>query len=215
VTGGGSLVYERIVRTEIGVEGVDYWDFEALESDVISVSVGPAVDLDLAIELIDPDGMTIAVTNDGSAGQGESIDQITLDNEGEYEVEIRAVGETSGNYLIVLTNSDSEAFLVFMENLAFGGLGTGSLPANTDHLWNFEAATGDMVTIEIEPANTGDLVLFLIGPDSSELLFVDDAGPGEGEQISAHVITEAGVYSIRVGELEFQPAAYTVILSGP
>jgi hypothetical protein len=198
----------------LGVEGVHLWDFESFDGEIISISVGPAVNLDIALELVDPDGTTIVVTNDGAAGRGESISEITLVKSGEYEIEVRAVGGTSGDYSIVLTDSDSEAYLIFKENLSYGGVGTGSLPTNTDHLWNFEAAAGDVVTIRIDPANSGDLVLFLIAPDAAELEFVDDNGPGEGEQISQHVISEAGIYSIRVGELEFQPAFYTVTLDG-
>jgi hypothetical protein len=208
------LAFERIVRSVLGVEGVHLWDFESFDGEIISISVGPAVNLDIALELVDPDGTTIVVTNDGAAGRGESISEITLVKSGEYEIEVRAVGGTSGDYSIVLTDSDSEAYLIFKENLSYGGVGTGSLPTNTDHLWNFEAAAGDVVTIRIDPANSGDLVLFLIAPDAAELEFVDDNGPGEGEQISQYVISEAGIYSIRVGELEFQPASYTVTLSG-
>ncbi len=213
-SGGGTLVLEHIVRSALGVEGVHYWDFEALDSEIISISVGPAVDLDIALELIDPDGTTIVVTNDGVAGRAESISEISLEKSGEYEIEVRAVGGTSGDYSIVMTNMDSEAYLIFRENLSYGDIGTGNLPADTDHLWNFEAAAGDVVTIHIDPSNSDDLVLFLIAPDSGELEFIDDYGPGEGEQISQHVISESGIYSIRVGELEFQPAFYTVTLDG-
>lgn len=202
------------MRSELGVEGVHQWDFESLDGEIITISVGPAVNLDIALELVDPDGTTIAVTNDGAAGRAESISEITLVKSGEYEIEVRAVGGTSGDYSMVITDANSEAYLIFRENLSYGDLGTGNLPANNDHLWNFEAAAGDVVTISIDPANFDDLVLFLIAPDSAELEFVDDNGPGEGEQISQHVISEAGIYSIRVGEVEFQPASYTVTLSG-
>ncbi len=210
--GGGTLAYERIVRGEIGIEGVHFWNFEALEYDIISVSVGPSTGLDLALELIDPDGMTISVKNDEPAGHGESLGKITLEISGEFEVAVRAVGGTSGNYSVVLTNNDSETFLDFKENLVYGGIGTGNLPESTDHLWDFEAISGDVVTIEIDPASVDDMVLFLIAPDSTELIFVDENGPGDGEQIVSYVITEDGIYSIRVGELEFQPASYTVTL---
>ncbi|HET6446371.1 MAG TPA: PPC domain-containing protein, partial [candidate division Zixibacteria bacterium] len=191
------------------------WEFEALDNDTIYISVGPSTSLDVALELVDPDGTTIEVTNDFSSGQGESIIEMNLVDSGVYQVEIRAVSGTSGNYSIVLTNLDSEAFLLFRDHLTYGGLGTGNLSTNTDHLWNFDAAAGDMVTVRVDPANNDDLVLFLVAPDSTELIFVDEGDLGEAEQIIDFVITEAGVYSIRVGELEFQPASYTVTLEGP
>jgi hypothetical protein len=213
-TGGGSLDFERITRSALGIEGVHIWDFEAIEDDIISISAGPATGLDIALDLVDPDGTTIAVTNDGANGQGESISQLTLSKSGSYQIEIRAVGGSAGDYSVVLTTEDSEAYLIFKENLSYGGLGTGSLPASTDHLWNFQAASGDLVTIRIDPANNDDLVLFLVAPDSTELIFVDDTAEGESEQITDFVISESGTYTIRIGELEFQEAAYTVTLTG-
>jgi hypothetical protein len=208
------LSLEHIVRSELGVEGVHYWDFVSTDGEIISISVGPGEALDVALALIDPSGTTIAVTNDGAEGRGESISELTIAQSGEYEIEVRAVGSTSGDYSIVMADANSEAFLIFKENLEYGDIGTGNLPANTDHLWNFEASSGEVVTIRIDPANSDDLVLFLVSPDSEELEFVDDGGPGDGEQIVQYVITESGIYSIRVGELEFQPASYTVTLDG-
>ncbi len=213
-TGGGLLDFEQIVRSELAANGIHIWEFESLENDIISISVGPAAGLDVALELSDPSGMTIAVINDGGAGSGESINELNLTTGGDYLIEVRAVGGTSGDYSIVLTNMDSEAYLVFKEYLTYGGLGTGNLPESTDHLWNFEAASGDVVSIRLDPANNDDLVLFLIAPDSTEIIFVDDTGLGESEQITDFVITESGTYSIRVGELEFQPASYTLTLNG-
>jgi len=214
-SGGGSLDFEEITRSGLGIEGTHIWDFEAIEDDIISISAGPAANLDIAIELADPDGTTIVVTNDGANGQGESISQLTLLKSGNYQLEIRAVGGSAGFYSVVITSEDSEAYLIFKENLSYGGLGTGSLPALTDHLWNFQASSGDRVTISVDPAINGDLVVFLISPDSTELIFVDDTAEGEREQIADFVINESGTYTIRIGELEFQEAAYTVTLTGP
>jgi hypothetical protein len=214
-TGGDTLLFEHIARSELGVADIHAWEFEALDDDTISVSVGPSTPLDVAIELVDPDGMTLEVTNDSSSGQGESIIELNLVKSGVYKVQVRAVGGTSGSYSIVLTNLESEAFLVFKDHLSYGGVGTGNLSTNTDHLWDFDAAAGDMVTIRVDPAIDDDVVLFLVAPDSTELLFIDEGEAGEAEQIIDFVITEAGVYSIRVGELEFQPASYTVTLEGP
>ena len=214
-TGGDTLLFEHIARSELGVADIHAWEFEALDDDTITVSVGPSTPLDVAIELVDPDGTTLEVTNDSSSGQGESIIEINLVKSGVYKVQVRAVGGTSGSYSIVLTNLESEAFLVFKDHLSYGGVGTGNLSTNTDHLWDFDAAAGDMVTIRVDPAIDDDVVLFLVAPDSTELLFIDEGEAGEAEQIMDFVITEAGVYSIRVGELEFQPASYTVTLEGP
>ncbi len=214
-TGGGSLDYERISRSGLGIEGVDIWDFEAIEDDVISISAGPATDLDITLELTDPDGTTIAVINDGANGQGESISQLTALKSGSYQIKIRAVGGSFGDYSVVLTNEDSEAYLIFQENLSYGGLGTGTLPALTDHLWDFQASAGDLITIRVDPANSADLVIFLVAPDSTEIIFVDDTAEGESEQITDFVINESGTYTIRIGELEFEEAAYTVTLTGP
>jgi hypothetical protein len=208
------LDYERIIRTEINADAVHAWDFEAIEDDVISVSVGPAPGLDLAMELLDPEGTTIAVTNDWSSGQGESIDQVFIEDSGSYTIRVRSVGGSGGEYSLVLTNEDSEAFLVFKEYLSYGSLGTGAVPELTDHLWNFKASSGDQVSVRVDPSTSSDLVLFLIAPDSTELLFVDDTAQGESEQITNFVISVSGTYSIRIGELEFQEAAYTVTLNG-
>ena len=213
-TSAGSLDFEEISRSGLGIGGAHIWDFEVIEDDVISISAGPAANLDIAIELVGPDGTTIAVKNDGANGQGESISQLTLSISGSYQLEIRAVGGTAGFYSVVLTNEDSEAFLIFKENLIYGGLGTGSLPSLTDHLWNFQASSGDQITINVDPANNDDLVVFLISPDSTELIFVDDTAEGESEQITDFVINETGTYTIRIGELEFQEASYTVTLNG-
>lgn len=212
--GVGTLEAELIVRSDLGIGEVGYWEFEGIESDVISVSAGPAAALDVAIELVDPNGTTIVVTNDESEGQGETIFQATLESSGVFRVEVLAVGSSSGTYSVVLTNTESEAFLIFKKNLTYGSVGTGDAPADADHLWNFEALAGDEVTIRAEPVDNHDLVLFLIAPDSTELLFMDDAGPGEGEEIVAYVLTESGTYSIRVGELELQPISYSVTLDG-
>jgi hypothetical protein len=205
---------ERIVRSNISSGGIHRWRFEVFADEIVTISAGPSPNLDIAFKLTDPNGAVLSITDANPTGQSETVNQMTLITAGMYEIEVSPAGGTSGTYSLVVTDTTSEAYLVFKINLSYGGIGTGSLPEITDHLWDFAGSEGDMVTIRTTPTSANDLVLFLIAPDSTELIFVDNGDQGSPEEILNYLLPETGTYSIRVGELTFQPANYTLTLEG-
>jgi hypothetical protein len=210
--GEGTIGYDDVVKQTLSAGAVHRWTFAGSVNEIATVSVAPAPGLDVTLELADPGGTIVASSGQGAAGVPETVNQRTLAMSGSYQIRVTSVGGTSGDYALILQNQDSLPFIVFKDNLQFGGGASGNLTEDTDHFWNFKGAQGNFVTITLTAAESGDLVLYLNGADAVELEFVDENGIGQGEVISNFELPATGYYSIGVGELDFNPASYTLVL---
>lgn len=203
----------NLVKRTIGAGELQQWQFVGSSDDVATISLSASPDLNASLELVAPDGASLTLVDQTGQGGIETINQLSLQSTGTYLIRVRSVGGSSGAYTLVLLDSFSEPFYVFQGNIAYSGTGSGNLAASVDHLYNFVGASGDRITISVDGAGNSDMVLYLIGPDGSELAFVDDNGAGAMESLSGFQLPSAGYYSIGVGEADFEPASYSMTLT--
>ena len=210
--GEGTIGYDDVVKPTLAAGAAHRWTFVGSTNEIATISVAPAPGLDVTLELDDPGGTIVATSNQGGPGQAETVNQTTLATSGPYQIRVTSVGGTTGDYALILQNQDSLPFIVFKENLQYGGGASGNLVEDVDHFWSFEGNEGDFITITLTAAESGDLVLYLNGADAVELEFIDENGIGQGEVISNFELPDTGYYSIGVGELDFNPASYNLVL---
>ena len=103
--------------------------------------------------LIDPNGATVATQDESGISEGETINTFAVPLTGIYEVRVSAVGSTSGDYGIVLSDRSSETNRLFHSTLVYGNRGFGTMLESTDHLWSFTGNTGDVISIVAEPGS--------------------------------------------------------------
>jgi hypothetical protein len=208
--------FDDLLKNELASGQIEVWLFEASADDIVSISVAPAGDLDVWIELMSSDGSSLSMSNEGGLGDPENINEFTLPIAGTYEIQVRSVNNSEGDYAIILLSNDSLPFVVFMGNLVNGSHVSGDVPADMDHMWNFVGMAGQVITIRGSATSGEDLVLYLNGPDSIEIDFVDsdviNGPPDDSEEITEFELPITGLYSIGVGEANFNPISYSLNL---
>lgn len=210
----GTIAFDSVEKQSLAANSPHSWHFTPPSDEPIIITAGSALALDLSIELVAPDGTVVGKANEAGAGQPETITYTTPNPTGEFEIIVSGENGSSGAYLLMLFDSVSEPVVVIRDTLNYGSGGSGMVDAGVDHFWNFEGEEGDVITIEVSPAgSSGNLIFYLIGPDGSELEFIDETGVGQGESLTDYTLPATGFYSIGIGELIFNPVDYTMTLT--
>lgn len=207
--------YEDLVKRMISANASQTYHFVAASGDTINVAAAPTAGLDISIELISPNGNTLQVRDAVGAGQPESLGPYNLTSGGVHQVIIEA-GSNSGYYAVVVQPLDALPYIVFQGNMSYGDTTSGGTPVDRDDLWNFMGSVGDSITIEASATTSTDLILYLNGPDSIELDFADEdlnVGPPGDQELIELTLPYDGLYSIGVGEIDFNPIGYTLTLT--
>ncbi len=208
-----SIDYEDVEKRKIEANTANLWRFDGELGDVVTISVAPTTALDVELELSDPSGTTLSTKNDGVSGQVESVSAFSLETDGKYQIHVRAIGGTSGDYALLLQNSDSLPLIVFKGTMAIGATESSALQADTDDMWHFEGDVGEVITIRVTPLDNGDSLFYVLGPNSLELEFVDENADGEAEELTSYSLPSSGFYSIGVGEFNFNQSNYSIRLT--
>jgi hypothetical protein len=202
-----------LAATRLEANQIHEWLYEVTASEAITVSAVSA-DADLIITLLNPSGQQISETNNFAAGQVELLQNFTLSDEGEYKIRIRTSNGGATDYAIMITSSESYTF-VFRGVLQYGDLEQATSKAKNDHFWHFYGQEDDVITINLTPQGSSDLFMELYGPDAERISqFIDDGNPGEAESLADFTLPATGIYSIRIGEYDFQPTTYQIELLG-
>ncbi|MDX1613112.1 MAG: hypothetical protein R3300_02310 [Candidatus Promineifilaceae bacterium] len=212
----GVLSFElngNLVKRSLQVGQAHQWQFAGSPDTVTTISVAGSSELDVTLTLVGPNQQELAEEDNQTAGGIETINQFTLTQSGTYLIRVRANGDTSGSYALVLLNTFSEPFYVHQGNLNYNGSGSGSVPESVDHLYHFVGQAGDRISVNATSDSNTDLVLYLLGTQGTELIFVDDTAVGMAESISSFQLPSDGYYSIGVGDADFEAASYTVTLT--
>ncbi len=211
----GMLDFDTVEKQSLSADSSHSWRFSPPTDEPIIITVGSGLNLDIKLDLFGPDGTLIESADRAGMGEAETITYTTSDTTGEYMLVLSANNASTGPYVLMLFDSDSEPIVIMQETLTYGSGGSGSIPDGVDHFWNFEGQAGDTITIEVSPTSSdGDLIFYLIGPeDGIELEFINETGVGESESLISYVLPESGFYSIGIGENDFFEIAYTITLS--
>jgi len=191
----GEAEIDTVVNAQLAAGETHSWYYNATAGDVITITVGPARDVDLELVVNDPLGTWVTGRDYTPVGGAETIVGLHLDQGGEYEILVNEVYGEPGDYALAVMDRDSTT-IRFPGNLSYGGSRSTSLPANTNHLWHFQGTVGDNIAIRLAPTDNSDLAFVLCGPDmDNQIDRVDGSGPGDAEE-SSFQLTETGFYTI-------------------
>jgi hypothetical protein len=138
---------------------------------------------------------------------------VTLIDPGVYDILVSSPSGELGYYAILISDQDSYPY-IFQGTLQIGDTGSAALAAESDHFWHFTGAAGQTVTISVVPTDDSDLFLNLFGTNGVSLVrFHDETGSGEPEELISYMLPDTGIYSLRVGEFDFQSASYEIFLT--
>lgn len=209
----GSLIDGRILDGELAAGIKDVWTFTVEEASYVTLSLAPEdVVLDLTLTLISPYGQTIAQIDSGYAGDTEVAADLYLTENGRYVVEVSDFFGLPGNYNLSLT-IEAEPQYTSAGEIRPGQAIESELPVNAQHVWTFEGATGNLVSIVLSPSdNQMDAILNLFGPDGSRLVALDEGFSGDPEIISGFELPVTGQYAIRVSSFADNGGHYALSL---
>ncbi len=174
--------------------GVDIWYFEVEEGRYATIRLD-AVDrdvLDPYLELYNEDGVIIAEDDDGGEGYNArivdfpvttssayTIHALTYSGAGDYTLSLEVVEEPSG------------------EVIEYGQMVEETLAEDARHVWFFQGAEGDVVTIAMNARDEDmDCYLELYGPNGVALTDDDDSGEGFNALIEYYRLPADGAYRI-------------------
>jgi hypothetical protein len=210
------LDYDELSKRTIAAGGVQEWQFAGSIDSPIIINVAPSSELDISLELRDPTDQLVGVYDHTGAGQTETITENELPRTGLYTLQVSSILQSSGNYAIVLQSESSRPFVEFQGLLTYGVARAGTTPIDGDHLWNFEGVAGDVVNIRVTATTQTDMQIYLNGHNGVETEFVDDNTvyfpPQDREEILGYVLPASGLYTVGIGEENFQELGYSIII---
>jgi hypothetical protein len=197
--------YDDLSKRTVGRSSVQEWQFYAARDWSIVLSVAPDSDLDVALELFDPDEESVVSSDAGGSGQIETIDKPDLPSSGVYTLKINSVGGTSGSYALLLQDDSALPFVSFQGNLRYGQEQQGTVPDEEQHLWNFSGTAGEIVSFRVTAITQGNLRLFLNNHEGQEV--EDDIEDNKPYPLSA-----TGLYTIGIGEYDLEQLNYSIVI---
>lgn len=220
-TANGEIELGQKVESWLDAGERHAWIFAAKSDDLLDITVTPLDgEIDVTFSVIAPNGSPlVAQYDEGFTGEAEELDGLRFEWSGDYTIVIEEFWGEAGSYELsveLATEDSGEGDILDMGSLAYGEVGTGTLPANENlyHLWSFEGAAGDFVSVLVEPQSMdADLMLGLLDPDGTVLVeLVDETGSDEPEQITHFELPRTGTFTIIVTEYWDEYAEYRVTL---
>jgi hypothetical protein len=178
----------------------------------VTIMVAPAADANIQLTVQDGNGAVIVEDYDQApAGEVETIVDLALTPGATYQLLISADPAQATDYALMVLDEESLGFH-FQGTLASGVIESGATPLDTDDYWFFSAAAGETLTMQITPLDEMDAYVELYGPDAQLLETIDDGFGGDAELLEDYPLTESGMYGIRVGEFDFEPMTYEIVI---
>lgn len=198
---GGVLIKES---EEISPAGeIDSFTFYGKAGETILVAAtetGQDDHFDLSIEVFDPSGKSIAKSH---AGYYNALARVTpvLSKDGSYSIIVQETAGLSGPYLILVKDISPSAGVP----IAYGSTVTGELkPTGDVDVYAFEGKLGE--TIIAAATETGEDTWFdlkiEVFDSSGESIAEAHAGYYDNTAQIKSVLTENGLYSIRISEID-------------
>lgn len=209
----GDLIFGQVAQETLRENEAHAWFFSGRAGDELFITAVPlTTNLDLDIWLLDGNINRLAEQDANLTGEPETIEYV-LPGDGQYIILVRDFFGESGRYEISL-RANQVAAPDDAGTLTYGAEQASTLQPNQSVAWEFTAADGDVINIELIPADSNaDLVLLLYDPAGNPVWSVDAAQAGAPEQINAYPIMGDGVWRIVVKEFYGEAAGYTLRLN--
>ncbi|MGB3714931.1 MAG: hypothetical protein WA996_10935, partial [Candidatus Promineifilaceae bacterium] len=208
-----ALDISSIETGRLGNNEIHRWTHEITSTKQLTVSLASDHLLDLSVSIVDAGGRVIAQQNAAINGEPEILGGVTLIDPGIYDILVSSPTGEPGYYAILISDDESYPYF-FQGTLLIDDIGNAVIARDSDHFWHFTGTAGQAISISVVPAGDSDLFLNLFGTDGVSLIrFHDETASGEPEQIIGYVLPDTGIYSLRIGELNFGSAEYEIFLT--
>lgn len=212
----GGIGYQDLRGGGLDSNETHSWQFPVQAGDVITISVAARPGTDITITVLDPAGRRVVEQNESPAGLIEQVAGIEAEGSGGYRVVIAEASASETHYsLLLLNNNYSDYYeFVFSGLLSYGSSTSGSMEADTDQFWFFFGNSQEVVNINVSPVDQSDIFIDLYGPEGDVLeQGIDNAGAGGAEQLLNFRLQGTGMFAIRIGELDYEPSSFTILVS--
>lgn len=190
----GEILPGETVRGELLPRVEEIWTFDAEEGQYVTIRLsGVAGDLDTYLELYDADEELLDEDDDSGGNLNSAIVDFRIPDSGTFTILVKPYGG-QGTYELSLEIGDEPSG---GGEIRYGETVEDVLSMGGRHTWEFEGATGDVVTIAMNAVD-GDLdcYLELYGPDDELLITDDDSGGDLNSLIEAYELPDNGTYRI-------------------
>lgn len=221
-TPGGSVVdrggigYQDLRGGHLASNETHSWQFTVQAGDVLTISVAARTDNDITLTVLDPAGRRVVEQNDSPAGAIERISGLEAEGGGGYRVVIAEAGANETHYSLLLLNNNYSNYypFVFSGLLEYGSSRTANMEADTDQFWFFFGNSQEVVNINVAPIDQSDIFIDLYGPEGDVLEEgIDDSRAGGAEQLLNFRLQATGMFAIRIGEIDYDPSNFTILVS--
>lgn len=191
------------------------WPLTLNESTAITIGVAAGPTINLALAVYDEQDNLLMEQNNAPAGQLEQIVGLPVNPDNAYTVQVYDANGLTGNYFLTIVGNQTEDKLSSRGILQYNNTRQDRLAEFVRHFWYFYGEAGDVIDVT---AVTGsdEIILISLYDENADVLF-DDNGDAleyvEGE-ILDFTLPATGLYLIWLEELVFDPASYTLTLTG-
>ena len=210
----GTIAVGESVSGELGRDRGDAWYFSGGPGRFDFVAQGD--ELDLILELYDPDGALLDYADRAFEGDEERLATINIPDDGRYIIVVRDYFGESGSYTLSVTESEPpDLDALDQGSIELDETVSGSLALDERHAWTFDATGRAEVDIIVSVAADSplDLVLELYGPDGYLIDWADRNLQGEGEELLG-IEVSAGSYTILIYDYFGEAGSYELTLTG-
>ncbi len=204
----GYLVYGDLVADEFAAGDSHLWTFDGTAGEYVTVILTPLGEgMDVALQLVDPDGTVRVDLDDAFAGEAEILLSFELPADGEYSVVVEEFFDVAGEYELELLGGDESTGaivppgMIEMYEIAIGEQVEATLGEAEEHAWIIVASGGEVVDITLTPGEEQDVTLVVVAPDGSRPVDDLDGGwSGEAETVTGLLLDMPGEYLVIVDE---------------
>jgi len=200
----GFLFYGDSVEGTLSEDGAASWEFIGLEDEVVDITVEPADDLDVVVDVLDESGASILdFPVDNSFGV-EEILELTIPSSGTFTIVVSGFDGAVGDYTLRLAEAGSTSVASDLTgDLVYSEIATGSVDGTTESVWTFAAVGGEYMDITVSPTSEGlDVVVDVLDANGRSLLDEPVDASYDTEYIRTLPIAEDGVYTLAVSSFD-------------
>lgn len=220
--GSYSVIEVDAINPDNGMFGYDTleswqkqnWPLTLNDSTVITIGVAAEPTMDIAIAVFDDSDTPLRVQNNAPAGQLEEIQNLPVDPNGTYIVQVYDANGIAGHYFMSIVGNETGLVLLSKGILAYGATRQVTIAEDHNHFWYFYGQAGDVV--DITTVAQGDDLMLLSLYDQRAALLDDENGNSlqyEEEEILDVTLPETGLYLIWVSEEFSTPASYSITVT--
>lgn len=166
---------------------------------ITAIAAGPN---DIVLSLIQNGQPLIDRQNDSPAGEAEIMITPNIVTDGAYEILVKTADRSAAEYAVAAYLP--EVFEIYFKGFLLPGEPQQEvyLPFESTDFWFFTADANDVLTMELAPYESSDIVGILFGPEAEFLEAVDFGFGGEVERLADFPLLESGVHAICVLNLD-------------